>query len=229
MKSNVVKFAFVLMITSGLAIAGVALVYGVSKPRIEQSRAKTIKQSLALAFNMTDEEFADYDLKDVPEGAETPECWALISKADKSAYGYAARGSATGYGGGVEVIAAFKPDRKTLIGAFVTDASRETPGLGQNAVQTKPTATWLQVIFGIREVEEQHGKPLDKYVFLSQFQGKDDGKLMIAKNPADGIMAMSGSTITSQAVVNAVNDALKKIKKQFGDPAHTTGATGATQ
>jgi Na+-translocating ferredoxin:NAD+ oxidoreductase RnfG subunit len=231
--NNIVKFAFVLMITSGLAIAGVALVYGISKPPIVKKKEQTIKASLALAFNMTDEEFAGCDIKSIPENAESPDCWEVTYRADGRPVGYAAKGvSHKGYGGDVEVIAAFKedpndPSKAILIGAAVTDVSKETPGLGQNATQKKPTSTWLQLILGVKEVEPQKGPPLKSYVFMEQFQEKEEAKLVRASNPKDGIVAMAGSTISSLAVIDAVKDALNKVKVRVHKTRPATSASPA--
>jgi RnfABCDGE-type electron transport complex G subunit len=229
MKNNIVKFAFILMVTAGLAIAGVAIVYGVTKIQVMMKKQQTVTQSLALAFNMTDEEFAKCKFAPMPEDAQVPECWEVASGG--KVIGYAARGvSPRGYGGNVEVVAAFRPDTRALIGAAVTDVGRETPGLGQNATQKKPAATWLQALFGVQEVEaDKGGKPLDNYVFMRQFAGKDEAKLVRASKEEEGIVVMSGSTITSLAVIGAVKNAQAKIREQLGkrsggetagEPAH---------
>ena len=206
MNNNIVKFSFVLMLTAGVAIAGVAVVFGISKPKIDDKKEKSQKQVMALAFNMKEEEFKQLAMESLGENA-----WKVSRSGE--VVGYAAKGSASGYGGRVEVIAAFKPDLKTLIGAAVMDVSRETPGLGQNAKQKKPTSTWLQTIFGIREVQPEEGSPLDSYTFMGQFQNRNEAQLRLADNPADGIVAMTGATITSKAVIEAVNNALKKLKQ----------------
>jgi len=231
MNKNIVKFAFILMVTAGLAIAGVAIVYGIAKMQIVAKKQQTMTQALALAFNMTEAEFAAYKVNKMPEDAEVADCWEVVSKTDGKLLGYAAKGvSAKGYGGNVEVVAAFRPDMKTLIGAAVSDVSKETPGLGQNAAQKKPAGTWLQTLFGLREVEAgKGGKPLDSYVFMRQFAGKDEAKLVRASRPEDGIVVMTGSTITSMAIIEAVKNAQSKIREQLekrsggekaGEPAH---------
>ncbi len=207
MNNNVVKFSFVLMLTAGVAIAGVAVVFGISKPKILEAKEKSQKQVMALAFNMKEEEFKQLVMESLGENA-----WKVSRSGE--VVGYAAKGSASGYGGDVEVIAAFKPDLKTLIGAAVMDVSRETPGLGQNAKQKKPTSTWLQTIFGIREVQPEEGSPLDSYTFMGQFQDREQGELKLAGNRSEGIVAMTGATITSDAVIRAVNDALKKLQTE---------------
>jgi Na+-translocating ferredoxin:NAD+ oxidoreductase RnfG subunit len=218
MKSNVLRFAFILMMTCGGAIAAVSVVFGICKPIIEKGKERTMAESLALAFNMTKEEFADYKVNVMSTREGVPETWEVLDR-NNNVFGYAARGAAPGYAGDVGVIASFKKDFSVLIGAFVTDVDKETPGLGKNAIQKKPTTTWLQTLFGVQEIQARKGKPLDEYTFLYQFQDRDLNKLVIAKTPRDGVVAMSGATITSQAVINAVKNARKKIREQLAKRA----------
>lgn len=96
--------------------------------------------------------------------------------------GYIVTTSAKGYGGDVKVMTAISPDNK-IIGINILSAADETPGLGQNA--TKPD-------------------------FYEQFSGKT-GSITVVKNGATGneINAVTGATITSRAVTNAVNEAFE--------------------
>lgn len=94
--------------------------------------------------------------------------------------GYAFKTSANGYGGSVSVITGFNTDG-TITAVEITDVSGETPGLGQNA--QKPS-------------------------FYEQFAGKSGTLNVVKNNPSsDKIKAVTGATITSTAVVNAVNEA----------------------
>ena len=85
--------------------------------------------------------------------------------------------SAKGYGGDVKVMTAY--DLKgTIIGFTVVDCSNETPGLGQNS----------------------------KTHFVGLLEGKS-GELTVDKysNEGQNVQAITAATITSRAVVNAVN------------------------
>ena len=101
--------------------------------------------------------------------------------------GYIFITSAKGYGGDVGVMTAIGTDGK-VIAVEILDVSNETPGLGQNA--TKP-------------------------YFYEQFIGMTD-KTQVVKNGADPaksqIDALTGATITSRAVTNAVNEAIALSK-----------------
>ena len=108
--------------------------------------------------------------------------------------GYIFITGANGYGGKVEVMTAVLPD-KTVKAVEILDVSGETPGLGQNSA---------------------------KEDFYGQYAGKS-GKLGVVKsNPASNeIKAVTGATITSTAVTDAVNRALAYgnaiIKAQEGE------------
>lgn len=104
--------------------------------------------------------------------------------------GYIFTTSANGYGGAVKVMTAVSTNG-TIVAIEVVDAADETPGLGQNA--TKST-------------------------FWEQFKGKS-GELNVVKSGAgeSDIEALTGATITSNAVKDAVNKALSSYKLIKGE------------
>ncbi len=106
----------------------------------------------------------------------------FLGKAGGETAGYVFTASANGYGGPVKVIVGFAPDG-TVTGVKILTIS-ETPGLGMK---------WQND---------------DK---LKEFTGKN-GDLKLVKSDAeaqDEIAAITGATITSKAMVKAVNDARK--------------------
>lgn len=93
--------------------------------------------------------------------------------------GYAFSVTTKGYGSGLKLMVGIDPEG-TITGLAVVDCSSETPGLGANA--SKPE-------------------------FYGQFAGKS-GELNVIKSGSAGdsdIQALTGATITSRAVTNAVN------------------------
>ena len=98
--------------------------------------------------------------------------------------------SANGYGGAVKVMTGIGTDGK-VIAIEVLDAADETPGLGQNAM--KPS-------------------------FWERFKGKS-GQVKVVKSGAgeDEVQALTGATITSNAVKDAVNKALTAHKLIKGE------------
>lgn len=114
--------------------------------------------------------------------------------------GYIFSTKAKGYGGDVSVMTAIDTNG-VVLSVAILDVSNETPGLGQNAA---------------------------KEGFYSQFQGKKDG-INLLKNGANAenneIDAVTGATITSRAVTNAVNEALEQFKTVFATVGQTPEGT----
>ncbi len=98
--------------------------------------------------------------------------------------GYITSTSAKGYGGDIKIMTAADTNKK-IIGVQILSAADETPGLGQNVTKAD---------------------------FYSQFTGKGTD-LTVVKNGADDsqINAVTGATISSRGVTNAVNEATKTI------------------
>ncbi len=103
--------------------------------------------------------------------------------------GYIVTAAAKGYGGDVKVMVGYDLTA-TIVGFTVLDCSNETPGLGQNS---KTPA------------------------FQERFLGKS-GELTVDKNSNDGqnIQAITAATITSKAVVKAVNAATEAVSALLG-------------
>ncbi|MBA3046188.1 MAG: RnfABCDGE type electron transport complex subunit G [Candidatus Thermoplasmatota archaeon] len=91
--------------------------------------------------------------------------------------GYAFTVIGSGYGGDIDMLVGIESDMATIRGLSVITHS-ETPGLG-----AKITEPWFQ----------------------EQFQGKDINALALSVNGGD-IDAISGATISSSAVVDAVKE-----------------------
>ena len=98
--------------------------------------------------------------------------------------GYAAKGKdGGGYGGDIELMVGFRPDKKTVV-CYKTLAASETPGLGMK---------------------------LKTPEFAGQFSGKDGRSLKVRKDGGE-IEAITSATITSRAVCRAIADAQSKLK-----------------
>lgn len=108
-----------------------------------------------------------------------------IGKANNETVGYVFQTEAKGYGGAVKVMTGISADGQ-ITGIVILEHS-ETPGLGANA---------------------------EKASFTDQFkQTAPEKGITLVKNkaPSDGeIEAMTGASITSRAVTNAVNEAITK-------------------
>lgn len=107
-----------------------------------------------------------------------------VMKADKG--GYVATCTGKGYGGAVKLAVAIDING-SIIGIQITDCTNETPGLGQNASAEE----WNQQYLGLNTTQNVS-------VVKDGTGSAKDGK----------INAISGATITSDAVTRAVNGVL---------------------
>lgn len=109
--------------------------------------------------------------------------------ADGNVVGYVFSTASKGYGGDVPLTVGIDASG-AITGIVPGDLSNETPGLGQNASNDN---------------------------FRAQFVGKT-GKVAVVKNaPGENeIQALTSATITSTAVVNAVNDAVDQFNEITG-------------
>lgn len=99
--------------------------------------------------------------------------------------GYAFTLSANGYGGAVKCVVGIDISGK-ITAVEITDVANETPGLGQNA--TKPS-------------------------FYEQFSGKSSAVTVVKSGAKENeVNAVTGATITSNAVAKSVNLALDLYK-----------------
>ena len=134
-------------------------------------------------------------------GKENFEFNAAKSKTGET-LGYIFITSEKGYGGEVSVMTAIGTDGK-IVNVAILDASGETPGLGQN---------------------------LTKENFYSQFSGKS-GATEVVKNGADSakneVNAVTGATISSRAVKNAVNKALSQYSEYSNATSKDTEVAGS--
>lgn len=114
--------------------------------------------------------------------------------------GYVLKGSASGYGDVVSLMCAYEPESRRLLGLKVLE-SRETPGLGDR-IQKDPT---FATRFEQREAPIQGVKP-----------GKGTGD-------AHEVDMLSGATISSRAVIRAVNEAVRTWEAMLLEHARQDG------
>lgn len=112
---------------------------------------------------------------------------AYSDAARKTVCGYAVPGSdPNGYGGTIRLMVGLTPDRKVI--TYQALYASETPGLG--------------------------AKLTDKD-FVKQFPGKGAAALAVKKDGGE-IEAITGATITSRAVCNAIIDACRRVDRVEG-------------
>lgn len=109
--------------------------------------------------------------------------WYSASK-DGQTIAYIVPAESKGYGGAMKLLVAVTPDG--LVKNFNILESKETPGLGDKAAKPQ---------------------------FSEQLLGKSATQLIVTKDPGnkEGIMAISGATITSRAVTLGVKNAVDEV------------------
>lgn len=193
----------VIVLTVVAVVAGLLLGYvnKLTAEPIAQANAKALSDAIALVVPGFDNEPAAK-----PDTIEVDGVTYKIYKATKGDkfIGAAVESSANGFGGALTVLVGFDADGKIIDYSLLSHA--ETPGLGSKA------ADWFK----------KGGK--------GDITGKNPGDkpLTVSKDGGE-IDAITASTITSRAFLNAVNAAYAAYAKQNGnEAAGLNGTTGAT-
>ena len=187
----------VLVLTGVTIIAGALLGYvnELTKGPIAEANAKALSDAIALVVPGFDNNPAE-----APESIELNGATYKIYKATKDGefIGAAVESSANGFGGALNVLVGFDKEGNIIDYSLLSHA--ETPGLGSKA------ADWFK--------KGQKG----------DITGKNPGKgaLVVNKDGGD-VDAITASTITTRAFLNAVNNAYAAYNGQNVDT--TSGAT----
>ena len=188
----------VLVLTGITIVAGALLGYvnELTKGPIADANAKALSDAIALVVPGFDNNPAES-----PETIELDGTTYKIYKATKGGefIGAAVESSANGFGGALNVLVGFDKDGNIIDYSLLSHA--ETPGLGSKA------ADWFK--------KGQKG----------DITGKNPGKgaLIVNKDGGD-VDAITASTITTRAFLNAVNNAYAAYSGQNVD-----GMSGATE
>lgn len=198
MKNKIVKNAAILTaitLVSGLLLG---LVYEITKEpiRVSQEKAKQEAYQMVLPEAKAFEETKDFDEKEAEESLKTAEVSGCYVKEAAEAFdgdgktlGYVVTTvSKEGYGGEIEISVGILADG-TVSGIEILSIS-ETAGLGMNAAEP---------------------------AFKDQFRDVKTDKFAVKKDdPTGNVDALSGATITSRAVTNAVNAGLAYYQNVLG-------------
>lgn len=195
LESSLKNMAIVL--TSVTVIAGALLGYvnELTKEPIAQANAKALSDAIAIVVPGFDNNPAE-----APESIEIEGVAYKIYKATKDGefIGAAVESSANGFGGALNILVGFDKEGKIIDYSVLSHS--ETPGLGSKA------AEWF------------------KKGAKGDITGKNPGEKALTVNKDGGdVDAITASTITSRAFLQAVNNAYAAYSGQ-----HVDGASGAT-
>ena len=192
----------VFAVLSGSILAGF---YHSVHPRILKNKLEEEKKMIFAVL----EGAKSYDtVEKTIKGAKGPEPLKIFVGKDETGniLGYAFVAKGPGFAGTIEVVVGLKVDKKTMFGLRVLD-QKETPGLG-----TK-----------IREEK-----------FTGQFKGLSiEPKIEYVKNKKptkpNEIQAITGATVSSRAIVNAVNARVAVVLDMLKEENSSEGGAGGKQ
>ena len=124
--------------------------------------------------------------------------------------GLAARGvTQKGYGGTIKLLIGLTP--KGDISKIVTTQHQETPGLGTKALVRQASKTIGDVLSGEKDKSKKTSLPPNDYLNQYEKYSLAEGRTFKVSKNGGKIDAVSGATITSSAVADAVS----KVSRVF--------------
>jgi len=192
------KFPIVLFVVAVISAASLAGLWAVTKSSRDAMAKKEIEAALGIVFPGAD----SFEVVEAKVDGKPFEY--RLAKRGGETVGYVAQGAASGYSSTLEVMVGV--DRSYTIKGIKVLSQKETPGLGDKVNEILSKKTWGTVITGTSP-DEKDLRPW--------FQVQFDGKATPVKVNKDGgtIEAITGATISSRAVCNAVNQAVENLKK----------------
>ena len=197
-----VKYPIVITLICLVAAAGLALTFALTKDKIAESKAKEFNEGLSFVLPKGTPELLDKTAN------------VYVARKDDDVVGYAATGEAQGYSSKIKVIVGVDPEMNII--AIRVLSQQETPGLGEQTKDVPPTKTIWRAISDA--LAGGKADPKLEPPFQKQFRGKTWNQLQLTKraDSKDAISQLTGATVTSQAVVNAVKNAITAVEAALG-------------
>ena len=184
---EIIKLGIILLIITSIAAAGLGYVNGITEgPIAEQTRLADIE-----ARKQVLPEAEDFQPLDI----ESPDDYKIVSEVFKGTVegkdaGYTFKTVPGGYGGVIEVMIGISSDG-SITGVSIGNHS-ETPGLGAKASDEAYEGQYV-------------GKTSEKEVDV----------IKVGEPSGNEVVAISGATITSKAVTDGVNEAIKYFNEKL--------------
>ena len=205
--SKKLHYGLLLLVVSSVCVAGIDSAYIAVKDKIDMARKEGDRRSAAEVLALDGLSKLKEKRFEYTDAFGTKQVATYYEYEEKHLI--AVPGSAQGFGGKVEVIVGWTKDSDKIVGVSVS-APKETPGFGDRVNEVLWENTWYNRLTGT--MKDERGKPP---WFQQQFSGKtiDQVKLKKDGGQVDGI---TGATITSNAVVRAVN-ASHELKRKIAN------------
>ena len=190
-----------LLVLTGVTVISVALlayVNELTKGPIAEANAKTLSDAISIVVPAFDNNPTAEATKETVNGVEYT---IYPAKKDGQWVGAAVESSAMGFGGELKVLVGFDAEGKIYNYSLLAHA--ETPGLGSKADK------W----FGAYDPAKNE-KPVSHEESAKSILGMNPGEtpLAVTKDMNGQVDAITASTITSRAFLNAVNAAYQAYK-----------------
>ena len=195
------KFPLVLLVVAVISAASLAGLWALTAHGRKAIAEKETTEALKVVFPGAD----SFEVKETRVNGK-PFTYRVAMKGGAVA-GYVAEDASYGYSSNIKVMVGVTTDY-TIKGIKVL-SQKETPGLGDKVNEILSKKTWGTIITGTSP-DEKGLRPW--------FQVQFDGKKIPVKVQKDGgkIESITGATISSRAVCDAVNKAVANIRKAVG-------------
>ena len=216
--TDAVRFPLVLGLISVCSAGALAVSYVVTRDEIRRQERLQKDRGLAEVFGVElkeDDPKRPWSEVPPPSGQASNNAYAVYAATEpKSSRAlYSAEGSARGYSSRISVVVAVdqairdKPDAARIRGVKVVSQA-ETPGLGDKCQAPDFQRQFADLLVGRLDLKK--GAPYRQ----PGSSGGDD----------QPVAAITGATITSNAVLNAVRQALDRIRQRTAQPPQPGGA-----
>lgn len=201
---QMVHYALVLLILGGTAGVGLYGVNNLTSERIAEAMKRNLTEGQKQLFPAA----ASFDGPlSFPLSSDSGTYYKVLG-ADNTVIGYELDGAVQGYQSKVRVLTGLTTNG-VITGIKVLEQA-ETPGLGAEVQAVPSTRTLWSALAGLFSEAEKESAAALLPPFQAQFAGKDLGGLAVVKQKNPGkIEAISGATITSEAVTRAVREPLE--------------------
>ena len=221
LESSLTNMLLVLTLVSAVAAFLLAYVNDITQETVEAEKAKKESQATRKVLKIADnQEFVEK--KDTITLNEKDYFITFVDGTDSCFIGATVKATENGFGGEFEVLVGFDAEGKIL--GYDVLKHAETPGLGARAGEwfCDTTSNEVEEVNLISKVFFGNPAPAGNHNII----GRDiaQGALKVTKDGGD-IDAITASTITSRAFLNAVNNAYNAYMNNDCSSDANTGAT----
>ncbi|MCX6338896.1 MAG: RnfABCDGE type electron transport complex subunit G [Candidatus Aureabacteria bacterium] len=209
---DVLKLTVLLTVVCLLNGLALGLVYEVTRGAIAKTAARTVAESLKLVVPQADR-FSEK--KECPLAGGRAIAYREAYSRSGELIGYALASERQGYQSVLKVLVGINP-QGVIQGVKVLEQA-ETPGLGSRIDELKVSETIWTCIANLFN-KKNAGAADQRPWFQEQYRGLAAGEITLLRpsQGGKGIHALTGATITSRALTQAVRDSIEAFLKARG-------------